>query len=262
LEIANNGVEDNETMLHMAAKIKWASKPETLYFDPEFNGGWSYWQAPYNFSNDFHVFGGLWDSDNTVSIFVDGRLLYKVAYDWVYDDGTSAGYARVILSLAIGGPKCAGGHGIDNSAFPQGFEADHVRVYEKRGQEAIGRDTIGKKPLSNRWQIPMPPRSVMGTVCASGYARRRQDPLRGTPSARMRLPDRRWARVRGRCDVSRICLLTQLNLITYFNFGSRRSQEAHDFWTCRTGFGAEINGIIQYLAHRSAGTGRPMPVMR
>jgi hypothetical protein len=33
------------------------------------------WQAPYDFSKDFHVFGGLWDSDNTVSIFVDGRLL-------------------------------------------------------------------------------------------------------------------------------------------------------------------------------------------
>lgn len=62
----------------------------------------------------------------------------------VTNDGTPAGYAHVILGLAIGGPKWAGRHGIDNSAFPQGFEADYVRAYQKRGQQVMGQDTIGK----------------------------------------------------------------------------------------------------------------------
>lgn len=144
LEVVNNGVEDNTTMLHMAAKSNGPQDLKILYVDPNFNGKWSFWQAPYNFSEGFHVFGGLWDSDNTVSIFVDGRLIYKVGYKWVYDDGTPAGYAHVILSLAIGGPQWAGRHGIDNAAFPQGFEADYVRVYQKRGQQMTGQDTIGK----------------------------------------------------------------------------------------------------------------------
>jgi beta-glucanase (GH16 family) len=144
LEVVNNGVEDNTTMLHMAAKSNGPQDLKFLYVDPNFNGKWSYWQAPYNFSEGFHVFGGLWDTDNTVSVFVDGRLLYKVGYKWVYDDGTPAGYAHVIFSLAIGGPQWAGRHGIDNSAFPQGFEADYVRVYQKRGQQMTGQDAIGR----------------------------------------------------------------------------------------------------------------------
>ena len=86
----------------------------------------------------------MWDRDDTVSFFIDGRLIDKAAYKWVYDDGTEAGYADVIFDLAIGGPKWAGRHGIDASAFPQGLEIDYLRVYQKSDARLTGRDAIGK----------------------------------------------------------------------------------------------------------------------
>jgi beta-glucanase (GH16 family) len=142
-ELVNNGVEDTVQMLHMGAQSNGPQGLNVLYADQNFDRRWNFWQAPFSFADDFHVFGGLWTDDNTVSIYVDGRLLYKAAYKWVYDDNTAAGLAHVILNLAIGGPKWAGRHGVDDSAFPQGFEIDYVRVYQKRGQQKIGRDTIG-----------------------------------------------------------------------------------------------------------------------
>ena len=79
-----------------------------------------------------------------MSVFVDGRLIEKAAYKWVYDDGTAAGYANVILDLAIGGPKWAGRYGVDAAAFPQGLEIDYVRVYQKPDQRMTDVDRVGK----------------------------------------------------------------------------------------------------------------------
>jgi beta-glucanase (GH16 family) len=143
LEMVNNGTEDTPNMLHMGAISHGPQALNVLYTDQNFDQKWNFWRAPYSFADDFHVFGGLWDNDNSVSIYVDGQLLYKAAYDWVYDDKTPAGFANVILNLAIGGPW-AGRHGIDNAAFPQGFEIDYVRVYQKPGPKMIGQDTTGR----------------------------------------------------------------------------------------------------------------------
>jgi beta-glucanase (GH16 family) len=142
-ELVNNGTDDTTHMLHMGAISNGAQGLKGLYTAPDFNTRWNYWSAPYNFADDFHVFSGLWDRDNTVSVYVDGQLLYKTEYKWVYDDGSPAGYANVILNLAIGG-HWAGRHGVDDSAFPQGLEIDYVRVYQKAGQQILGADTVGR----------------------------------------------------------------------------------------------------------------------
>jgi len=143
LEMVNNGVEDTTHMLHMGAMSNGPQDLRVLYTDQNFDQKWNFWSAPFSFSDDFHVFSGLWESDNSISIYVDGRLLYKAAYAWAYDDKTPAGFAHVILNLAIGGAKWAGRHGVDAAAFPQGFEIDYVRVYQKAGSKMIGRDTTG-----------------------------------------------------------------------------------------------------------------------
>jgi beta-glucanase (GH16 family) len=143
LELANNGVEDTADMLHTSVAYHSAQQEKMIFSDPSFNTDWNYWRAPYKLSEDFHVYAALWDTDDTVSTYFDGRLISKVGYKWVYDDGTRAGYAHVLLDLAIGGANWAGRHGIDNTAFPQGLEVQYVRVYQKIGRQATGRDTIG-----------------------------------------------------------------------------------------------------------------------
>jgi beta-glucanase (GH16 family) len=143
-EIANNGVEDTTSMLHVGLISHGAQDGKIRYADPEFHGDWSYWRAPATLAGNFHVLGALWDRDDTLSFFVDGYLIYKVAYKWVYDDGSPAGYANVILDLAIGGPQWAGRHGVDDAAFPQALEIDYVRVYQQPDYKRLGTDTVGK----------------------------------------------------------------------------------------------------------------------
>jgi beta-glucanase (GH16 family) len=141
-EIANNGVEDTPRMLHVGLISHGAQGDKGLYADRDFHAD-GYWSAPESLADDFHVFAALWESD-AVSIFLDTRLIYKAEYRWVYDDGSPAGLAHILFDLAIGGPKWAGRHGVDDAAFPQGLEVDYVRVYQKLGQRMTGVDTIGK----------------------------------------------------------------------------------------------------------------------
>lgn len=143
-EFANNGVEDTMRMLHVGLISHGAQAAASVQADASFHRDGSYWLAPASLADGFHVFAALWDRDDTVSFFIDGRLIDKAAYKWVYDDGTEAGYADVIFDLAIGGPKWAGRHGIDASAFPQGLEIDYLRVYQKSDARLTGRDAIGK----------------------------------------------------------------------------------------------------------------------
>lgn len=147
-EFVNNGKDDKINMIHVAvqgkppkgesAKDIWGM--DLLASGPTLKGG--HYTAPFNFPDDFHVFGALWDTDDTVTIYVDGELVMKRKYKWVYADKTEAAYAHVLLNLSIGG-KWAGRYGIDDSAFPQAMEVDYVRVYQKAGSKMAGVSTIG-----------------------------------------------------------------------------------------------------------------------
>ena len=97
--------------------------------------------APFQFPDDYHVFGLLWDTDDTVAWYVDGLLLAKIHYNWVNTKGDEAPNAHVLLNLALGG-QWAGRYGIDNSAFPQYLAVDYMRVYQKSGSKT-GISTLG-----------------------------------------------------------------------------------------------------------------------
>jgi beta-glucanase (GH16 family) len=105
----------------------------------------------FNYADDFHVFAALWDSDNTVSIFIDGILVWKRPYDWFKGQNYSnhpgpsmvPGFANVIFNLAIGGnwPQSPPA----STTFPQQLEIDYLRVYQRSGDRAMetGADTLG-----------------------------------------------------------------------------------------------------------------------
>lgn len=151
-EFVNNVKDDRPDMIHTGAvdqKNKdgtpgpWAGK--RLFAADKIvkaQGIGAYYYAPFDFPEDYHVFGFLWDTDDTLTWYVDGVKLIKAHYNWVLRDGSEAPYAHILLNLAIGG-KWAGRYGVDDSAFPQSLKIDYIRVYQKRGQEKTGRGTIG-----------------------------------------------------------------------------------------------------------------------
>lgn len=83
-------------------------------------------------SQVFHVYAVEWDA-NAIVFFVDAQKYFTYRNEgtapdaWPYD---SAQF--LILNLAIGG-DWGGQKGIDDSIFPQRYEIDYVRVYQKPG---------------------------------------------------------------------------------------------------------------------------------
>src|SRR5690606_33526042 len=122
---------DRADMLHMGVVVRkhkndgpnpWGGeileKHERVKPRGKLGGG--IFHASFQFPDDFHVIGGLWDTDDTVSIFVDGQLLVKFKYRWVHQDGSPTPPAHVLRNLAVGG-SWAGQNGVDDSKFPQAF---------------------------------------------------------------------------------------------------------------------------------------------
>jgi hypothetical protein len=83
----------------------------------------------------------LWDWDNSISMYLDGRLLWSRQYQWRYKDGRTAAPAHILINLAVGG-SWAGQGGIDSSAFPASLQVDYVRLCQRAGS-AAGTATCG-----------------------------------------------------------------------------------------------------------------------
>lgn len=128
-EFVNNGVEDRRNMLHSGV-VPLPGVPSVLsYVDPAFNTQWTFYEAPFNFDDDWHTVGAEWTPDS-VTMYIDGKKIYTRSYRWNFTDGTLAGPAHILLNLAVGG-AWAGRHGIDDAALPQALQIDWVRAYTK-----------------------------------------------------------------------------------------------------------------------------------
>ena len=82
-------------------------------------------------SEAFHVYALEWDPEQ-MDFFVDDRKYFTYRNEktgsgaWPFDQGQ-----YLILNLAIGG-AWGGQKGIDESAFPQSYYIDYVRVFQKQ----------------------------------------------------------------------------------------------------------------------------------
>ena len=128
-EFVNNGVEDKVNMLHSNVVTRDRKPSQVFYADPAFNQQHTFWRAPYNFNDGFHVIGAEW-TPTQLTLYIDGKKIYTRAVTWTYDDGTPGGPAHILLNFAVGG-AWAGRYGIDDTAFPQTMDIDWVRVYQK-----------------------------------------------------------------------------------------------------------------------------------
>lgn len=84
-------------------------------------------------ADQFHVWRMDWD-ENEIALFVDNQLLNKVPMDKLENkDGSGFNPFKqphyMLLNLAIGGDN---GGDPSNTVFPNRFEVDYVRVYQKK----------------------------------------------------------------------------------------------------------------------------------
>jgi beta-glucanase (GH16 family) len=147
MEFAPNGVTEFPNMVHSNVAL---SSPNTqggqwLYRDSNFNSQYKFYRAPVDMTRDWHVYGMLWDTDDTVTVYLDGRKLWQRVYRWLYKDGRQAGPAHILINLAVGG-AWAGAGGIDNSALPAALQVDYVRVCQRAN--GAGQATCGGSPYA------------------------------------------------------------------------------------------------------------------
>jgi beta-glucanase (GH16 family) len=128
-EFADNGRDDKPNMIHLGLSEVPGHPNAYLYMSSDFHEKNKDFYAPYNFSEGWHTIAAEWTPDS-VTNYVDGVKVVARTFQWAYKDGEPAGPAHVLLNLAIGGPW-AGRYGIDDAAFPQSFDIDWVRVYQR-----------------------------------------------------------------------------------------------------------------------------------
>ncbi|MET4278994.1 MULTISPECIES: glycoside hydrolase family 16 protein [unclassified Bradyrhizobium] len=121
-EYVINGVEDKPNMLHSNV----AGRGDYVFTDPSFQTKFAEMMGKENLNEGWHVVGMAWQPDR-VTLFWDGRRIYTKMYQWLRRDGQLGPPAHIDFNFAIGG-GWAGRHGIDESAFPQKFRVDYIRV--------------------------------------------------------------------------------------------------------------------------------------
>jgi beta-glucanase (GH16 family) len=125
-EFVINGVEDKANSLHSNVMAPFSEKQYT-YVDRNFLLKFQNLYASEDLNLGWHTAGYVWAPDK-VSLFWDGKLIYTRNYQWLRKDGQLGPPAHVDLNFAVGGSQWAGRHGIDETAFPQAFKIDYVRV--------------------------------------------------------------------------------------------------------------------------------------
>lgn len=142
LEFAPNGVTEFTNMVHSNVAISTPNRQGGEWFshDPNFNQKWKFYRAPADMTKDWHIYGMLWNTDDTVAVYLDGKRLWQRRYRWLYKDGRKAGPAHILINLAVGG-DWAGAGGIASSAFPANLQIDYVRVC--RRTTGAGQPTCG-----------------------------------------------------------------------------------------------------------------------
>jgi len=141
-EYLNNGRDDKVNMFNTRGQDHGPQGYKQIAADAGFDQTWKTFGAPYSFADDFHVFGALWDTDDTVTVTLDGKVISKYAYKWVHDDSADAGPAHILLNLAMGG-SWAGRYGIDRTR-EHVYEIDYVRAYQRADAVKTGVSTTGK----------------------------------------------------------------------------------------------------------------------
>ncbi|GAB2174739.1 glycoside hydrolase family 16 protein [Dongia sp. agr-C8] len=144
MEFVQNGTTEHPNMVHsnVAMTKKGVQGGDWIYRDPDFDQRWTFYNAKEDLTKDWHVFGLLWEEDDTVTAYLDGKKLWQRKYKWVYNDGRKAGPAHILINLAVGG-QWAGKGGIDNAAFPASLQVDYVRVCKRSG-DTPGQETCGR----------------------------------------------------------------------------------------------------------------------
>lgn len=124
VEIVNNGHGDTRVSYHFLHPGR-ADKLETV--TSKLNE-WNGYRPGLDYKDDFHIFAVEW-TQSTVKHFIDNTLVAERRFHWKHDDGSDAGMAHILFTLAVGGRWP--GPPTTLCDFPAMVEIDYIRVWQK-----------------------------------------------------------------------------------------------------------------------------------
>ena len=122
-EMVNNDREGPMTVTSFLHGTKAKGKRTFSLLDE-----WGNYRPGYSFAdNKWHIFACLW-TPTEVTTFVDGIKIVSHKYKWLYNDGTEAVPAHILLDMAVGGNW----PGNPTTKDPMKLQFDYIRVYQHK----------------------------------------------------------------------------------------------------------------------------------
>lgn len=95
---------------------------------------WGGYENPADLTAGYHVFAVDWTPQG-VTHYVDGVAVVKRSFAWKHDDGSDAGPAQLVLSLAVGGDWA--GPPMNESDFPAAMAIKYIRIYRHVSNQLV-----------------------------------------------------------------------------------------------------------------------------
>jgi beta-glucanase (GH16 family) len=87
---------------------------------------WGGYENSADLTQGYHVFAVDWTPEG-VTHYVDGVAVVKRSFAWTHEDGSDAGPAQLVISLAVGGDWA--GPPMDSANFPAAMAIKYIRIY-------------------------------------------------------------------------------------------------------------------------------------
>lgn len=127
-EFVVNGVEETPNKIHSGTWPAEGYTAKKLSAITGWNETWTYYRAPFDFTDGWHTIGLEWLEDKT-RFFIDGKQINARECHWLYEGGAQAAKPHLILNYAVGGAGWAGKHGVDDVLGD--LQVAYIRYYTK-----------------------------------------------------------------------------------------------------------------------------------
>jgi beta-glucanase (GH16 family) len=95
---------------------------------------WGGYENSADLTAGYHVFAVDWTPQG-VTHYVDGVPVVKRSFAWKHDDGSDAGPAQLVLSLAVGGDWA--GPPMNQEDFPAAMAIKYIRIYRHVSNQLV-----------------------------------------------------------------------------------------------------------------------------
>ena len=144
MEYVNTGdFSETPNTMHLGG-VFGPNRPSVyLETDPAYHTDFHWWTAPYNFRDDYHLFRVLREEPDTVTCWIDNKMICKFKYPWLSDDGTPGTFVSMMLCHVIGSNFGTNDQTIVPDQVQQIMKCKYMAIYQRHDLVKTQQSTVG-----------------------------------------------------------------------------------------------------------------------